>query len=84
MGVALGVIFDLNLPQRFVFQGRLGYTPWLGIAGANRQVLDSKLGIGYSLTSMVGVDAGLRTQSELSGPDTYHLVGPYLGLGFVF
>ena len=74
----------MNLPQRFVLQGRLGYTPWLSIASANRQVLDGKLGLGYSLTNMVGLDAGLRTQTVLSGPDTYNLVGPYLGVGFVF
>ena len=84
VGVALGLIFDMNLPQRLVLQGRLGYTPWLGIAGSNRQVLDSKLGIGYAFTPMIGLDGGLRTQSVLSGPDTYNLVGPYLGVGFVF
>ncbi len=84
VGVALGLIFDMNLPQRFVLQGRLGYTPWMSIAGANRMMLDGKLGIGYALTDMVGLDLGLRSQSVLSGPDTYNLVGPYLGVGFVF
>jgi hypothetical protein len=84
VGVALGLILDVNLPQRFVLQGRVGYTPWLSIAGTNRMVLDGKLGIGYSLTNILGVDAGLRTQTLLSGPETYNLVGPYLGLGFVF
>lgn len=83
-GVTLGVIFDLNLPRRFILQGRLGYTPWLGIAGSNRQVLDGKLGIGYSFTPMFGLDAGVRTQTVLTGSDPYNLVGPYLGVGFVF
>lgn len=84
VGIALGLILDWNLPQRFVLQGRIGYSPWLSIAGINRPVLDGKIGLGYSLSSMVGLDAGLRTQTLLSGPDTYNLVGPYLGLGFVF
>lgn len=84
VGVGVGLIFDMNLPQRFVLQGRLGYTPWLSIAAANRQVLDGKLGIGYSFTHPVGLDLGLRTQTVLTGPDPYNLVGPYLGVGFVF
>lgn len=84
VGVALGVIMDWNLPNRFVLQGRLGYTPWLNVTGVNSQVLDTKLGLGYGLTSMIGLDAGLRTQSVLTGPSTYQLVGPYVGMGFVF
>ncbi|GEM_PF-2110832 len=84
VGVVLGLIFDWNLPQQFVLQGRMGYTPWLSIAGANRQVVDGKLGLGRSLTDMVGMDVGIRTQSSFGSPDTYQLAGPYVGVGFVF
>lgn len=84
VGVSLGLIFDWNLPQNLILQGRVGYTPWLGIAGVNRPVLDGKLGLGTSLTSMFGLDVGLRTQSILASSETYTMVGPYLGLGFVF
>lgn len=84
VGLSLGLIADWYLPQRFVAQGRLGYTPLMSLAGANRQVLDGKLGLGYAFTDMVGLDVGLRTQNILSGPDLYQLTGPYLGLGFVF
>lgn len=84
VGVGLGLIFDWNLPRGFVLQGRAGYTPWLTIAGINRPVLDGKLGLGFPLTDMFGLDLGLRSQTLLAGPETYSLFGPYLGVGFVF
>lgn len=80
----LGAIFDMNLPARFALQARLDWAPWLYVNGLQTNVFDYKLGVGHSLVGSFGMDIGVRGQAGIAPGNVLHLIGPYLGVGYVF
>lgn len=80
----LGAIFDMNLPARFALQARMDWAPWLFVNGLQTNVFDYKLGLGRPLFPGLGFDFGVRGQTAVAPGSMLNLIGPYLGVGWVF
>lgn len=80
----LGAIFDMNLPARFALQARLDWAPWLYVNGLQTNVFDYKLGLGRQFLPGIGIDLGVRGQTAVAPGNLLNLIGPYMGVGWVF